>query len=390
MPKDAAVTAEICLLFNNLFDCMNGPGSSEKRPSIYRCLMTDNSLHWKFFKEAKSKLKQMQFVNKTTRVKTKVIPCIPNLISTIEGFEIVWDKLKALGFEEINPRFLNQDPLENFFGSVRSYCNGQYTRPTCLHFKSVFKCLLLNNLTSDYAMGANCMEDSSYFLFNWPQFLPVGSMTSEKESSPEVRPLSNARKRPVQPLMLFAIGDFDRLKIIQKFKQTIKNKEINTCQQCCDFLCTTNHNFKTLMTEIQYLTVRNLSQSFSRRNISEKTYQALLDEFENYDIDCNKHRDDIKDNLLKIVIERAIFALSRSLNIIIKGRMFDTLHDTNKKPFSEFTMRMSDEKHHKLTTEAYNIYVKSKKKVLSVIPKAGKPETSKEVCVYETTDDECD
>jgi len=52
---------------------------------------------------------------------------------------------------------LNQDHLENFFGSTRIQ-NGNCINPTCIQFKRTFKKLFLMNYF-EYSEGANCVKD---------------------------------------------------------------------------------------------------------------------------------------------------------------------------------------------------------------------------------------
>ncbi|CAG9822192.1 unnamed protein product [Phaedon cochleariae] len=54
--------------------------------------------------------------------------------------------------------FFNQDPLENFFGKVRQK-GKRYVNPTCEAFTPYFKSLLVNNLSGNHSIGANCKDD---------------------------------------------------------------------------------------------------------------------------------------------------------------------------------------------------------------------------------------
>ncbi|KAF0747773.1 Uncharacterized protein FWK35_00023061, partial [Aphis craccivora] len=68
-------------------------------------------------------------------------------------FQTLTKLLETKGILSLLPRQLNQDPLENFFGAVRSLgCSN----PTCGSFISAYKTLLLNNLLSSQSPGANC------------------------------------------------------------------------------------------------------------------------------------------------------------------------------------------------------------------------------------------
>lgn len=55
-------------------------------------------------------------------------------------------------------RHLNQDPLEIFFGAIRSYgCRNN--NATCDQFENSFATLLVNNLNSGHIRGKNCEGD---------------------------------------------------------------------------------------------------------------------------------------------------------------------------------------------------------------------------------------
>lgn len=60
----------------------------------------------------------------------------------------------------LKTRNINQDPLENFFGMIRSH-NRRNLNPTCSNFESSFKTLLINNLTGKHSIGNNCEEDTN-------------------------------------------------------------------------------------------------------------------------------------------------------------------------------------------------------------------------------------
>lgn len=76
----------------------------------------------------------------------------------------LWNVLEAAGFKSLNLRFLNQDPLENFFGQVRAR-GGCNSNPTCMGFISNFKTLLINSFFSEgskeHNQGFNCEHDEA-------------------------------------------------------------------------------------------------------------------------------------------------------------------------------------------------------------------------------------
>jgi hypothetical protein len=83
----------------------------------------------------------------------------------------LWRKVRSIGFKFITPRAFNQDLLENFFSCVRFYV-GANSKPTPTSFAHTTKALLVNNLVSPRAIGANCEDDGSLsYLDNLKTFL---------------------------------------------------------------------------------------------------------------------------------------------------------------------------------------------------------------------------
>ncbi|CAH2094378.1 unnamed protein product [Euphydryas editha] len=67
-------------------------------------------------------------------------------------------------------RNFNQDPIENFFGNVRSL-GVRNVSPNSINFEGAYKSLLLNNFCCAQSIKTNCEDDlASYFqsLLNFP------------------------------------------------------------------------------------------------------------------------------------------------------------------------------------------------------------------------------
>ena len=90
------------------------------------------------------------------------------------------------------PRSFNQDPVENFFSSIRSH-GVRNNNPTCSSFESSTKSLIINNLVSAHSVGANCESDESVgMLSNLKSFLDL-----KKPTTPPVQEeLSIINERP--------------------------------------------------------------------------------------------------------------------------------------------------------------------------------------------------
>jgi len=165
-PED---TGQLCLFIDNLFDSANG---NTIKPSVGKDLrgaVTVNSPHWEFWKKALIVLESMEYETKTK----KQVPSVTNWIKTIKGLQILCKRLLKDGFKCILLRNFNQDPIENFFGSIRSH-GVRNIKPTCANFISSFKSIVINNLTSSHSIGSNCENDDcdgaldnlKEFLFN--------------------------------------------------------------------------------------------------------------------------------------------------------------------------------------------------------------------------------
>jgi len=72
----------------------------------------------------------------------------------------MWTTLKKQGLQHFFTRRVNQDPLENFFASVRGY--GVYNQnPQTVHFTATFKALFISTITSKHSPSANCEQDDT-------------------------------------------------------------------------------------------------------------------------------------------------------------------------------------------------------------------------------------
>ncbi|KAF0683086.1 Uncharacterized protein FWK35_00037708, partial [Aphis craccivora] len=110
-------TGHLCLFIDNLFDSANGNTSKPVTGKELRSAVTLNSVHWDFWRKALIVLQSMQYETKTK----KVIPSVVNWIKTIKGLQVLCKRLLNDGFKYVLLRNFNQDPIENFFGSIRSH-----------------------------------------------------------------------------------------------------------------------------------------------------------------------------------------------------------------------------------------------------------------------------
>ncbi|XP_026476296.1 uncharacterized protein LOC113381848, partial [Ctenocephalides felis] len=166
-------TGQFLMFMDYLFDSVNGLSKLPLNGKQFRCAISNKSAHTIFWREAKLVLNSMQFIKSKSLVKVLTKPpCIKNWIRTIEGLSYIWQKLKVVqGFSYLCTRNFNQDPLENFFGCIRSH-GASNTNPSCYSFVSAFRTLLVNNLSSRHSPSANCeIDDTTGLLATFRVFL---------------------------------------------------------------------------------------------------------------------------------------------------------------------------------------------------------------------------
>ncbi|XP_039310495.1 uncharacterized protein LOC120358881 [Solenopsis invicta] len=170
VPAEASHTSHVCIFFNNLFDSVNANSVSTKNNPPLRTAVTKTSQHLEFWKDASRTLKSMRYVHRKTKKPTPTVPSLKNWNCTIEGMATLWAKLESMGFKYFKTRNVNQDPLENFFGAIRSH-GQRYVSPTAWQFDGLYKTLLLNNVSSLHSVGANCEKDDGDFLLTFNSFI---------------------------------------------------------------------------------------------------------------------------------------------------------------------------------------------------------------------------
>lgn len=132
-----AQTSQVIAAIDKLFDYMNGQKSaSTAADKPWRTLVSKKSDHiaqWALFRK---KLKNTVVVHFND---TKTVPpSIKNTIHTLSALQDLWQHLQKLGFEELNLRYLNQDPNENFF-CLQRQTTGDSKQLTCVGFQAGYK-----------------------------------------------------------------------------------------------------------------------------------------------------------------------------------------------------------------------------------------------------------
>ena len=153
LPREAIATAKFIKLFDSLFDVFNSRSPSNAK--VYRRAMTPNCSHITFLQSALRKLDETKSLGPSS------IQCIKGWKITITSLLSLWPELQRLGFAYLCTNKFNQDPLENFFGTVRGSC-GNNTNPTSAGFEAAYAYCSVKQM--EHNSKFNCSDDGEQML----------------------------------------------------------------------------------------------------------------------------------------------------------------------------------------------------------------------------------
>ncbi|CAB4030057.1 Hypothetical predicted protein [Paramuricea clavata] len=120
----------------------------------------------------------IKVINKENKDSTNLLKCLNALRVTLNGTLKLWSQLQKESVKFLLTRGLNQDPLENFFGSIRQQ-GGNADNPTPIQFCWAFRKLFYNHFLEQ--SSGNCAEDVDKILVQL--HLPPRN-NSSKENQP--------------------------------------------------------------------------------------------------------------------------------------------------------------------------------------------------------------
>lgn len=317
--------------FNDLFDSVNG---SDQCDNELRCAVTEDSAHHKFWADAHNVLEKMCYVDKATRRITKSVPTLRNWILTLDGFQNLWKILTCkYGFTSLKTCYCNQDPIENFFGQVRSHAI-RNINPTPRQFEDSFIALLFSNMKSILIIGGNCetVEDSfmllslETYLKNNLQNAEVCNVRNNDDDNDNDNDADDC-KEPLEMLTGVVIRDDSSHQfLLDHFHDIIIAiiKHFNNCVECDSSLKHSN-TFSISARQIICRLFKLLQTRSHRHNI----LKVLLQHFENWSInmdwhECEAHRANMFMTMVRVIAVKVLVWWCTKKNISIRKAKDDT------------------------------------------------------------------
>lgn len=344
LPQECANVIPFLILIDKLFDSLNASSFSVPHGKKYRAAVKRNSPHHELWQEALKLLKSIKFIfirGDGSKI-VKNVPTVNNFIKTIEGFKSLWQLLsKKHCLDSMLTRNFNQDPLENFFGSIRSL-GARNVAPNCMGFEGAFKTLLLNNISSDHSVHSNCEKDSNECL----QSLSFFIKHKDKGNAPS-QPQDIIIDQPLDAMQSTVAdsGDDQRTYVCGWALTKCLQKVSKGCKQCKNKLLGDSNNAKyrfirtkeyekdrewltypsdclvACFHDIQNTTIAFLNSECFKKNIKERII-AFIDLFVDFSfMNCESHKDKLKDCFLNTTVNIIIYSWCRTVNRILDGKI---------------------------------------------------------------------
>lgn len=339
--NEGVVAAKTLAFFDQLFDSVNGHTTKMETP--LRVAVSERSKHHEFWPEAREKLKLMQFVDKD-HIPVRAVPTLTNWVRTIDGFIKLWPTVQKAGFDHLKTRFVNQDPLENFFGSIRSQ-GGSNTSPSCYQFGALYKTLLINNLTSPHSVGSNCEKAcDGKLLFSLSNLI----LTAEQRQRTAAPANDEDSSLPPEEIVItdesLTLYCNDTEAALSLVKKICRNVEIINCESCrkAFFIeesvvsnfspgadksaeSLTSSCLNPIFLENGYFPtisiLRNyLPQVCSERNLNTVLQRRITDELHFEWAVCDNHQDELIKIFVNSIVKSFVTTWCQRINAILSGR----------------------------------------------------------------------
>lgn len=346
--NDCTATADLLLVIDKLFDSLNGSYKNSQKRSGKPLLLnvTPTSEHEKTWKDSKIILKSMRFLAKNG--KECSVPSIKNWIHTLDNMllvkSVLFDNYKM---KSIWCRHFNQDPLENYFGSIRRH-GSRNTNPSVAVFESAFVSLLVKNISST-TVNTNCEKDScnplpcmKKIFFSKSAHEKSGKDVSEINFEDVDNQLIDDFNVKKQNTSVFSLLEYISGVVLQK----AQNKIFKNCLSCKEnffdkekksvFIkikefCKTKSRLKypnqgivCLVSEIHDVAYKVIQRRSSIINLKAYLKTILYVVIDTSFLDCAKHKNALIDFFFDFCCRFFIFTWCNESNKLLRGEKSDT------------------------------------------------------------------
>lgn len=363
-------TSAAVAYLDDLFDSVNGTSTVHKGKKL-KTAVTEKSVHIQFWQEAIKIIERIRFIDNNGREMT--VPTLKNWIITLKSFLRIQKILKSKGVTILRPRYLNSDPVENFFGQVRAY-NCRYTNPDCYTFINTFKSLLITGILKYHSNNFNCEDSASDPMIKAEKlFAPTMEAVAEESHLPQtVETIPEAENRVVlENLQLQVIKEKIKVnsraytagwvvrKINQKFnckeckKSTttqnisavhrwIQEKEYKTGKE--QKLCYPSEPIVRLFGNIMSETNEYLEKSPNSYNIKGSLMDLIKSKYSLDFFACELHKLQLTECFIDATLKLSIHNWCSTINKILRGvdivRLKQNLPAMQKKALLKYTKKL--------------------------------------------------
>lgn len=246
----------------------------------------------------------------------------------------MWEMLKKKGFKYLCLRRINQDPLENFFGRIRSH-GVRNVNPTCYSFICAYKSLIINNFSSCHSINANCEDDENSVLDNLKCLLTDSSEDNFEENTFDDSLVYNSNS-PLEPIDNNAVivthsyiaGFLAKKKNVvgncptcmnqlQATKKTDEHTFISDMEYGPNRLISPKTQFRRTFSNMSIIFMQNIKQYILEKAVKKKLSIILKKKLYNPFL-CKNH------NVFDVCIDLFLFfylnRYLKNINLVLKGQ----------------------------------------------------------------------
>ncbi|CAG9829804.1 unnamed protein product [Diabrotica balteata] len=332
LPAEAESTAEFILFMDKVFDSVNGAGTFNKNGKRLRMAVTKKSEHYTFWTEAIQVFESIKFEE---RGKQTVPPSVLNWIHTLRGMRYLWELFQKKNIKYFCPNFLNQDPLENFFGRIRSH-GARYINPNATAFIHSFKSLIIMDFTSVHSPGFNCKDDNLNALDSLKHFINCEPISkNEPIKIPDIQFSEFTPNNQIDILQkgcLRYIAGFVAKKILRKFKScgccmtdllgdgsNAEDFFINAKSYSIKSLMAPNSKYGELFEKIIFILQQIVPKVCHYKNLKKILFGIMYNECKSFTFICEKHQ--ILKHILNYVISFHLLIYAKNITKILQGKL---------------------------------------------------------------------